>query len=252
LAGRRIHVNQILARLVASMCVLTLVTGAGASVAHAEHPVVARLAPALQRAAGGLRQDQKPVDPNAPSATTAPGDSSLTANDWDSPLYDNGVLYVGASDGVTGIDPMTGSIIIHYRTRGPVVTTPAVLRGFDPQPDPPGKLVVGSVDGTLSVFSTNDAVLLWRVRLGAEPTSPLAIQGEDPTDDIVIVGAGDTLLAFHGNGTRIWDTDLRSGDISKGGAVMIDQTNELIAVTAGRNVYALDAATGAVVWAAAA
>jgi outer membrane protein assembly factor BamB len=155
-----------------------------------------------------IYHDENRLEPSAPSATTAPRDPSLTANDRDPLLYHDGVLYVGASDGVTGMDPTTGSVIMHYRTGSPVVTTPAVLRGFDPQPDPPGRLLVGSVDGTLSAFSTSD-------------------------------------------GSRLWEAELRSGDMSMGGALMIDETNELVAVTAGREVYALDAATGVVVWAAA-
>ena len=188
---------------------------------------------------------------------TAAGNADLLSARWvtaagatggASPVYHNGVLYVATADGVTGLDASTGEIIINYRTASPVVTTPAVIDGFDPQPDPPGKLIVGSKDGTLSTFDLTEARLLWRASLGAEPTSPLVIRGIDQTDDKVLVGAGDTLSAFTGDGTRLWSARLEGGDISTAGAVLVDQTDELVAVPAGTTLYELDAATGAIVW----
>jgi outer membrane protein assembly factor BamB len=62
----------------------------------------------------------------------------LATDGASSPLYASGRLFVGTADGLAGLDPETGGIIINYRT-APVVTTPAAIRGFDPQPDPPGK-----------------------------------------------------------------------------------------------------------------
>jgi outer membrane protein assembly factor BamB len=161
------------------------------------------------------------------------------------PVYANGKLLVGTAVGLAELDPATGAIIINYRS-GPVSTTPAVIRGFDPQPDPPGKVIFGSSDGVLHGVSTARGEL-WQVGLGAAPTSPLAIQGVgDPTIRIV-VGAGRTLFAFDPNGARLWGTVLEGGDISTPAAVAPSEPDHVL-VAAGTALYALDAGTGAVLW----
>jgi outer membrane protein assembly factor BamB len=164
------------------------------------------------------------------------------------PVYANGKLFVGASDGLHALDPASGTIIINYHSE-PVVTTPAVIRGFDPQPDPPGKVIFGSSDGVLHAVSTSGPAL-WQVPLGAMPASPLVIQGVgDPTIRIV-VGAGDTLFAFDANGARLWATTLAGGGISTPAALL--QAPPLptrVVVAAGNTLYAIDAASGAVIWA---
>jgi outer membrane protein assembly factor BamB len=166
-----------------------------------------------------------------------------------SPVYANGKLFVGAANGLVGLDPASGAIIINYRS-GPVSTTPAVIRGFDPQPDPPGKVIFGSSDGTLHAVSTEGRPL-WQVALGARPAAPLVIQGIDQPDARVIVGAGNTLFAFDGNGSRLWATVLEGGDISKAAAVLVEPPDPELRViaAAGTTLYALDAASGQIIWA---
>jgi outer membrane protein assembly factor BamB len=167
-----------------------------------------------------------------------------------SPVYANGTLFVGTATGLAGLDPATGAIIINYRS-GPVSTTQAVIRGFDPQPDPPGKVLFGSTDGFLHAVSTSGEPL-WQVGLGAVPTSPLTVCGFPPDPCKVIVGAGNTMFAFDGNGTRLWATALEGGDISKAAAVMVVPPDpDAVVVPAGNTLYALDAATGGIIWAAA-
>jgi outer membrane protein assembly factor BamB len=66
----------------------------------------------------------------------------------------------------------------------------------------------------------------------------------------VIVGAGNTLFAFDGNGTRLWASALEGGDISRPAALLTAPPEpERVLVTAGNTLYALDAASGAVIWA---
>jgi outer membrane protein assembly factor BamB len=68
----------------------------------------------------------------------------------------------------------------------------------------------------------------------------------------VIVGAGNTLFAFDGNGTRLWATVLEGGDISKAAALMtVPPEPEGVVAAAGDTLYALDAATGQIIWATA-
>jgi outer membrane protein assembly factor BamB len=167
-----------------------------------------------------------------------------------SPVYANGKLFVGTADGLVGLDPATGAIIINYRS-GPVSTTPAVIRGFDPQPDPPGKVIFGSSDGVLHAVSTSGAQL-WQVGLGAAPASPLVIQGIGDPNAKAVVGAGNTLFAFDGDGNRLWATVLEGGDISKAAAVMVEPPDpEQVVAAVGNVLYALDAATGRIIWATA-
>jgi outer membrane protein assembly factor BamB len=167
-----------------------------------------------------------------------------------SPVYANGTLFVGTAEGLVGLDPATGAIIINDRS-GPVSTTPAVIRGFDPQPDPPGKVIFGSSDGILHAVSTTGEPL-WQVDLGAAPASPLVPPCFPPDPCKVIVGAGNTLFAFDGNGTRLWATVLEGGDISRAAAVLtVPPEPEEAVVAAGNRLYAFDLASGAVIWATA-
>jgi outer membrane protein assembly factor BamB len=173
---------------------------------------------------------------------------SAGADGSSAPVYANGRLFVGTDGGLVGLDPQTGAIIINDRS-GPVSTTPAVVRGFDPQPDPPGKVIFGTGDGILHALSTTGESL-WRVELGARPASPLVIQAIGDPNVRVIVGAGNTLFAFDGDGTPLWETVLEGGDISKAAAVLtVPPEPERVIAAAGDTLYALDAATGAVIWA---
>ncbi len=167
-----------------------------------------------------------------------------------SPVYANGKLFVGTADGLVGLDPVNGFVIVNFPS-APVSTTPAVIRGFDPQPDPPGKVIFGSSDRILHAVSTSGTPL-WQVGLGAAPASPLVPPCFPPDPCKVIVGAGDTLFAFDGNGTRLWATVLAGGPISKAAAVMVEPNDpDRVIVAAGDTLYALDAATGQLIWAAA-
>src|SRR5262249_6111718 len=173
--------------------------------------------------------------------------ASVGTDGTSSPVYANGKLFVGTTHGLVGLDPATGAIIINYRS-GSVRTTPAVIRGFDPQPDPPGKVIFGSSDGILHAISTM-GTHLWQVRLGPTPASPLVLPCFPPDPCNVIVGAGNTLFAFDGNGSRLWATVLEGGDISKAAAILDEPPapNRVIAA-AGNTLHALDTVTGAVLW----
>lgn len=187
------------------------------------------------------------VGPREAPALTVRWRAHVGTDGSSAPVYANGRLFVGTAGGLVGLDPATGAIIINYRS-GPVTAPPAVVRAFDPQPDPPCKVIFGTADGILHAVSTSGEPL-WQVGLGAAPAFPLVIEGiGDPTIRIV-VGAGDRLFALDGNGKQLWDTVLEGGDISKGAAVLTAPPEpEQVVVAAGRTLHALDAATGRVVW----
>jgi outer membrane protein assembly factor BamB len=187
------------------------------------------------------------IGPGNAGALAVAWRAHVTCDGRSSPVYANGLFFVGTADGLVGLDPASGAIIINYRS-GPVSTTPAVIRGFDPQPDPPGKVIFGSSDGILHAVSTTGDPL-WQVGLGAVPASPLVIQGIDEPDARVVVGAGNTLFAFDGDGTRLWAAVLEGGDISKAAAVLVEPPSpDRVIVAAGNTLYALDAATGEIIW----
>jgi outer membrane protein assembly factor BamB len=164
------------------------------------------------------------------------------------PVFADGKLFVGTATGLLGLDPSTGGIIINYHS-GPVSSGPAVARGFDPQPDPPGKVIFGSTDGILHAITTAGGPL-WQVALGAAPTSPLIIQGSTDLRTTVIVGAGRTLIALNGNGKPLWKTVLQGGDISTPAALLVNPPPDpdRVIVAAGNTLSAVDPASGAVVW----
>jgi outer membrane protein assembly factor BamB len=208
----------------------------------------------LQACFGGGRSCFNPVENvigPANAGALAPAWRAAVASDGSSsPVYANGKLFVGARTGLVGLDPATGAIIINDHS-GPVSTTPGVIRGFDPQPDPPGKVIFGSSDGTLHAVDS-DGRPLWEVSVGAAPVSPLVPPCFPPDPCKVIVGAGNTLVAFDGNGHRLWATVLEGGDISKAAAMLTAPPEpERIVVPAGNTLYALEVATGGIVWATA-
>src|SRR5439155_2736898 len=87
-----------------------------------------------------------------------------------------------------------------------------------------------------------------QVSLGAAPAAPLVPPCFPPDPCRVIVGAGNTLFAFDGNGTRLWATVLEGGDISKAAAALVEPDTKVVIIAAGNTLHALDAATGAVLW----
>src|SRR5262245_4666608 len=188
------------------------------------------------------------LGPDTVGGLTPAWRAQIGADGGSSPVDANGRLFVGGAAGLYGLDPTTGAIIVICRTAARVVTTPAVIRGVDPQPDPPGKVVFGSSDGNLYAMST-DGEPLWQVGLGASPASPLVIQAVGDPTIRVVVGAGNTLFAFDGDGNRLWATVLEGGDISKAPALLaLPGEPEQVIAAAGNALYALDAATGRIIW----
>jgi outer membrane protein assembly factor BamB len=188
------------------------------------------------------------IEPANAGALALAWHSHITATGQSSPVYANEKLFVGTEHGLVALDPSTGAIIINDRSE-PVSGTPGVIRLFDPQPDPPGKVIYGSTDGILHAVSTAGE-RLWQVALGAALASPLVVQGIGDPNAKVVVGAGNTLFAFDGNGNRLWATVLEGGDISKA-AALLTAPPERVIVGAGNTLYALDAATGEINWATA-
>ena len=98
------------------------------------------------------------------------------------------------------------------------MSTPAVIRGFDPQPDPP-KVYVGTTNGTLSALFADDLSDVWSLPLGGPITGTPAIGNPNISGDpnlTIFVPSGDgTIPAFDEVDDRpadVVDHDGRSPD----------------------------------------
>jgi outer membrane protein assembly factor BamB len=187
------------------------------------------------------------LPPGAVGALALRWRAAVATDGRSSPVYANGLIFAGTAGGLVGLDPATGAIIVDDRA-GPVVTTPAVIHGFDPQPDPPGKVIFATSDGVLHAVTTAGAAL-WHVALGTAPGAPLVLQTPGSGSAEVIVGAGRTLYALDQGGHRRWAVALEGGDVSQPPAALVSPSDPTrLLVAAGNTLHELDAATGAVIW----
>jgi outer membrane protein assembly factor BamB len=144
-----------------------------------------------------------PPDPDAPAPLQLdPGDR----------------IYVGSERGTLySLNPGDGSVAFATALDGPIVTSPLVLHGFDPQPDPP-RLIVGTTAGTLYGLFADDATEIWRLVLGAPIVATPAIGSPNLVggfaDPWVFVATADgTIGAFEDPDERpstVWQTRLPS------------------------------------------
>jgi outer membrane protein assembly factor BamB len=106
-----------------------------------------------------------------------------------SPITIDGRVVVGSTNGLlAALNPLTGRRLWSVSLGG-ALTTPAAAKGFDPQPDPPGKVFVGTTAltgaGDASVFAYDESGnRLWAVPVtGGVTVSPAALRGFDPQPD---------------------------------------------------------------------
>lgn len=136
---------------------------------------------------------------------------------FSSPTVSNGAIYIGSDDGsVYAIRSSNGSIIWKHQTQGRVRSTPAIGDG---------RVYVSSLDGNIYALDANDGRELWHFATGGERryVAP-GIHGIVPKSEMM---------------PDPFDTFLSSPTLSRG----------IIYVGSGdHSVYALNAATGMLVW----
>jgi outer membrane protein assembly factor BamB len=189
-----------------------------------------------------------------------------------SPAVASGTVYIGSGDGnVYALNAATGALDWSYTTGGPVDSSPAVASGT---------LYVVSQDGNLYALSAASGALDWSYATGGPGDSSPAV-----ADGLVYIGTSEHVDALSAaTGAAAWTYDLSfsaslsSAAVANGvvyigdneqnmyalkattGAVAWDATsaggrsspavaNGLVYITAGQNVEALNAPTGAVDWA---
>lgn len=151
-----------------------------------------------------------------------------------SPTVVGGVVYIGSDDGsVWAFDQRNGATLWSFATGGPVNSAPA-LDG--------GRVIFGSNDGSVYAVDAAAGTLVWTHALGGKiSASPLIVGG------IVYVGSrGGSFVALRAaTGETVWQT--------KPWAVWQSASYDDGTVFVGSDqakVFAYDAATGALRWAA--
>jgi outer membrane protein assembly factor BamB len=175
----------------------------------------------------------------------------------DSPITFGFTVLVGSDDGrLYALDRGTGGVLWTAATGGKVIGSPIAIKGFDPQPDPPGKVLVGSMDGKVYAYDTR-GTRLWATGLGAPiSTSLAAAKGFDPQPDPpgkVFVGTdlGSVYALSSHDGRTLWKRNLDGTGISgaptpvRGGRTV---PSRIIVATRGGTLAAVATHDGRVLW----
>jgi outer membrane protein assembly factor BamB len=152
-----------------------------------------------------------------------------------SPTLANGVVYVGSDDdNVYAINASSGQSEWDFSTNGPVTSSPTVANG---------DVYVGSSDGNVYALTTSGTEL-WSFNAGGAVSTPAVASGT------VYVGAGNgEVYALDATtGDELWSYDTATGGAGKTGAGSPAVAGGTVYVGSDTGVYALNAATGAVLW----
>ena len=167
------------------------------------------------------------------------------------PTINNGVLYVGSTDGnIYALNATNGAKIWNYTTSGQVFPSPAVVNGvvYDgsavlPPPSgfPPWEQSASIPTGAVYALNATNGVQLWKYVTGGYGVSscPVAIGG------VVYVGSWDgNIYALNAtSGVKLWNYTTGGAVFSSvvaGGVIYVDSSDD--------NVYALNATNGDRLW----
>ena len=165
---------------------------------------------------------------------------------WKSPFLDigfaaptvvGGLVYVGSYNGyVYALDATTGSIVWSYATAGFIEGSSVVVSG--------GLAYVSSGDMNLYALDATTGALLWKAPLGPQeynqPLTPALANGV-----VYAEGDGDLQAFDAGTGAPLWSTPLADGHV---GSPVVANGVVYIPGWYQGHIYALDAASGAVIW----
>jgi outer membrane protein assembly factor BamB len=136
------------------------------------------------------------------AATGVPGWTRKLPKPAGSPAYSDGMLVVGAGDGIYALDPVSGAPRWKLATRDPVESSPAIDHGT---------VYVGLPDGSLAAIDLKSGSLRWQTPIGG------AIKRAPAVGDGLVFAGGDggTFAAVSaGNGGVVWQKTLGPGQVS--------------------------------------
>lgn len=171
------------------------------------------------------------------AATGAAGWSQTLPKPATSPAIADGVLVIGAGDGIHALDAATGAERWLVETEKAVKSAPAIVAG---------QVFVGLPDGTLAAIDLQSGAVRWRTPVSG-PISRAASFG----DGLVFVGGdGGTFAAVRvADGSIAWQVLLGRGDLAssafRDGLVY---TASGLESAAPHVLFALDSVTGAERW----
>lgn len=159
----------------------------------------------------------------------------------------NGVVYVPGGNGVLyGLRTLTGEKLWEYNAGEELVTTPTLADG---------KVLVASQADTLYAVDATTGAWVWQYR--RDPPTGFTVRGAAVPivhDDLVLMGFADGFMVAIGlaDGVARWEKQLSVS----GGAQFLDVDSTPVVDEQGRlyvasfkdGIYALDAATGNIVW----
>ncbi len=152
---------------------------------------------------------------------------------YSSPVWDNGRLYFGSSDGkVYCIYSSIGTEIWNYSTGGPVSSSPTIVNG---------KVYVGSEDGTIVALDAITGENLWVHPTGGSiRSSPAVVDGK------LYIGSDDykVYCLYASNGTEFWNYS--TGNIVVSSPAVVD--GKVYVGSDDGNVCCLYASNGSEYW----
>ncbi len=159
---------------------------------------------------------------------------SSAANIISTPAVEADRVFVGNQSGVmTSFSIRNGKVLWEYKTGGAIFSSPAVAKGI---------LVFGSGDGHVYALDSKSGKLKWKYKADAAVLGSPLISG-----DTVFAGTSDgSFLALNiGNGKPVWIFRGLQGPVV---STPLLYDGKVIFGAWDRNLYALDRATGELVW----
>jgi len=154
-----------------------------------------------------------------------------------SPALADGVLVLGAGDGIYGLDATTGVTLWHQQTDAAVTSSPAVTQGV---------VYAGLPSGEVAAFELRTGRPIWRQPIGGAVERSPALAG-----GVFYGGGGGTFSALDAaTGRILWTRELGPGQTAtpaiRDGLVYV--TSGLDSNAAPHRLFVLDAASGTDRW----
>jgi eukaryotic-like serine/threonine-protein kinase len=160
-------------------------------------------------------------------------ETALGSDLMGTPLYAEGVVYIGAYDGTFyALAAKTGQTLWTAKTSEPIEKSIAVTGDV---------VIVGGFDGIIDAFDRGDGTLLWSFDAGAPAHAAPLIEGEQ----LFIVTSASVLALNVLTGEQIWQSAIGSDGGNIGSPAL---EGDRLFVTIGNTLSAVDKVNGEELW----